>query len=272
MSNPTTLREKCRLVYPPCSLAEPAGTIEADAMTYFPELMERIARVVDLCMPTPHPTALDSGGEGGIAAHPALSSDALGCLRALFPVQGWLRNTLLERDPQTGMFSAPSSEEFIRRLEGAIETAKLAMEEVTECTLQLERYRVQLASWSSQMVDAGGGRVEVTASMVQQLEAFGVETQAGMVTPTEWVLMLAMVQRSLEQRWLASSVAHQVAYMSVLRAQLPGWVADALEKMLHRVREQIVPDEGTPLPAGLQWLDHARHNTLDAVWGVDAAR
>jgi hypothetical protein len=77
-------------------------------------------------------------------------------------------------------------------------------------------------------------------------------------------LLLASTAQRLEQRWLAASVMHQIAFMSHFRAEFIGSLCGALEQKLGQVRETIEADEDEALPTELQWIDRARQDGLSA--------
>ena len=107
----------------------------------------------------------------------------------------------------------------------------------------------------------------MTDALIEQFEGYEVRITEQRVKPIEWVLLLAAAAQALERRWLAASVAHQVAYLAVQRGQLLGLAALHLAGVIKKTRESIEADPDRLLPHDLQWLDAAEKQGMNAVWG-----
>jgi hypothetical protein len=133
---------------------------------------------------------------------------------------------------------------------------------------EIEVFLCGLPHWTDTMIDAPSSGMDVPVEMTEWLESCGVKVTASRITPTRWALLLASTAQRLEQRWLAASVMHQIAFMSHFRAEFVGSLSGALEQKLGQVRETIEADEDEALPAELQWIDRARQDGLSANWAA----
>lgn len=252
------------LLQAPCIIKTPVGEAQHDAKRYMSDLINNVSAVISVCMPGIHTTG--SQPAGLIPDHPALSHEDNRLVNALHPVQVWLRHSTLERKIETGYFESPTAAVFADRLKSAVAASRQSLSELTECTEKFEAFAQVLPSWMALLENTNGSGIVMTAETAAQLASFGVEVTKPTVTEEEFVLVLACLQKTLEQSWIACNTAHQVAYMSVQRGFLVSMVNDAVQRQLLSIRQRVEPDHAQILPSGLEWIDHAMADPLNAIW------
>jgi hypothetical protein len=250
----------------PCVITATVGEAQNDAKRYMSDLINNVTAVVSVCMPGLYTTGIKGQPAGLIPDHPKLSHEDNRLVNALHPVKDWLRNSTLERKIETGYFESPTCAIFADRLKSAVAASRQSLGELTECTEKFEAFGQALPKWMALLENTNGSGIVMTAETAAQLAGFGVEVTKPTVTEEEFVLVLACLQKSIEQSWLACNTGHQVAYMSVQRGFLVGMVNDAIQRQLLRIRQRVEPDHTQKLPNGLEWIDQALADPLNAIW------
>ncbi|WP_396428994.1 hypothetical protein [Limnohabitans sp.] len=254
------------LLQAPCVIKTPVGEAQHDAKHYMSDIINNVSSVVIVCMPGLHTTGIKGQAKRFIPEHPALTQDNHRVLNALIPVQGWLRNSSLERKIETGYFESPPRAVFADRLKSAVAASRQSLSELTECTEKFEAFGQALPRWMALLENTKGSGIVITAETAAQLAGFGVEVTKPHVTEEEWILILACLQKTLEQSWIACNTAHQVAYMSVQRGFLVGIVNDSVQHQLLSIRKHVESDHTQKMPDGLEWIDQAMADPLNAIW------
>lgn len=198
--------------------------------------------------------------------HPFLSPEHHQALAALAPVQAWLRNGVLRHNAETGQFDAPNALEIDHFRKDTLACTQDLVNSLAPLFKEIEVFLCGLPAWLKTMADAPAQGMEVPLEVATWLESCGVRLTQRRLTPLQWALVLASTAQRLEQRWLAASVAHQMAFMSHLRSELIGALSEALSQKLTAVRHSIEPDDEECLPIELQWIDRARPNVLTHYW------
>jgi hypothetical protein len=259
-----------RLEQAPCEWLDPlqVDSPSADVRCLAGKL-EQLSRSIDRVVPQLNAvTQVDSDGHLGawLSPHPLLTALDRQTLVDLAPVQSWLRTNLLKHNVESGQCEAPKSRELAHwRLDTLAWTQDLVTA-LEPSFKEIEVFLSGLNAWADTMIDAPPTGIDVPAEMKAWLLSCGVQVNGERITPTQWALLLASTAQRLEQRWLAASVTHQMAFMSYVRAELIGSLAGALEQKLGQVRQAVESDEDEPLPIELHWLDRARHDVLIAPW------
>lgn len=250
----------------PCVITTPVGEAQQDANRYMADLIQNTTAFVRICMPGLLTTSLSQSAEHMIANHPALAQDDNRLINALLPVQSWLRGSSLERSDKTGCFEAPSGAVFGQRLKDAVIANQQAVTELTECTDKVDAFAQLMPHWMKLLENSHGSGIKITAETAAQLAQFGAVVSKLMLTEIEWVLVLACMQVSLERAWLACNTAHQVAYLSVQRGLVVGMVSDQVQRQLLGIRMRAEISPSGQLPTGIQWIDQALADPLNAIW------
>lgn len=246
---------------------------------YVPKVLRELDKLIDTFMPKP-PEAAMAVGDASWAedlakmlskSAPASAPTMALRLNELETTQHWLREALLENNPETGQLSGPGKEAFGERVHAFATLSRAASERVRVRTLQLQQFGQLLPSLLGLIAELPEDGVRITDTLVKQFEALGITIEPGTVTVSQWFLLIVKAQRILEQRWLHATIASHVAYSAMMRGQLFALTSDALQDALLKIRAGLQADISKPLPketaARYAWIDQALSNPLDGVWG-----
>lgn len=264
-------------VYPP-DLRTQHDPIADLVHPYVPKVLRELDKLIDTFMPQPPETAMAVGDASwaedlakmlSTSAPASVPTMALR-LNELETIQHWLREALLENNPETGQLSGPGKEAFGERVHAFAALSRSSSERARVRTLQLQQFGQLLPSLLGLISDLQEDGVRITNTHVKQFEALGITIQPGTVSISHWFLLIVKAQRILEQRWLHATTASHVVHSAMMRGQLFAQTSDALLDALLKIRAGLQPDISQPLPeesaARHAWIDQALSNPLDGVW------